>query len=162
MTSLGCWEWQPAVNIDTSVITDLWESSVCSFLPLHVYAWFFNIACALTCDLRGLAIRFVSFCSGVFYHLEESLETSAQENSEVGAGSLCGTKMPLNICTFTTLPWLFETRFAFSNILQMFKPFKTHHLNTQHALLTIVWDEANTADEWDLPVLQALCGTFWD
>lgn len=40
MTSLGLWEWQPAVNIDTSVIIDLWNSPVfdqLSSYTLHVY-----------------------------------------------------------------------------------------------------------------------------
>lgn len=40
MTSLGWWEWQPAVNIDTSVIIELWDSPVfdqLSFYPLYVY-----------------------------------------------------------------------------------------------------------------------------
>lgn len=39
MTSLGWQEWQPAVNTDTSVIIDLWNSPVFHqfFYPLHVY-----------------------------------------------------------------------------------------------------------------------------
>jgi len=40
MTSPGWWERQPDVNVDTSVIIDLWDSPVfdqLSSYPLHVY-----------------------------------------------------------------------------------------------------------------------------
>lgn len=134
---------------------------------LCLFIWLFIIAYALTCELRGLTIHFVSF------HHVTALRSPWKllQRKPVRCGF--GVFLELN-CLLTSKHWIYAVllpSYLYLNqglICQTFykclilSTNKTRLLNTQHTLLprVVVWYEANTMDEWVLPGLQALRGSF--